>query len=126
MLVPKQLRALIPIALAVLLSLAACQRTAGPATPQEIAIGAAAEQARAHLAAALENANAGRWDLAAVHAAHPSEAMPAIDSAVAKRDPAADAALRKRTLEIVQAAQRKDHAALRRSEERRVGKECRS
>ncbi len=113
MLVPKQLRALIPIALAVLLSLAACQRTAGPATPQEIAIGAAAEQARAHLAAALENANAGRWDLAAVHAAHPSEAMPAIDSAVAKRDPAADAALRKRTQEIVQAAQRKDPAALR-------------
>src|SRR6266540_1670236 len=72
---------------------------------------------RADPAAALENANAGRWDLAAVHAAHPSEAMPAIDSAVAKRDPAADAALRKRTQEIVQAAQRKDPAALRRSEE---------
>jgi high-affinity iron transporter len=99
-------------AIAVALGLSACQQALGPATPREIALGASVEQARGHLVAAREDARAGRWDLAAVHAAHPAETMPAIDAAVAERDPQADAALRKGTRDIVQAAQAKDLARL--------------
>ncbi len=52
------------------------------------------EKVRAHLLAAAENAAAGRWDLSAVHAAHPAEDLQPIDSALAKRDAPMDAALR--------------------------------
>jgi high-affinity iron transporter len=105
-------RMLVMAAIAAALALSACQQAQGPATPEEIALGASVEQARGHLLAARDNARAGRWDLAAVHAAHPAETMPAIDSAVTKRDPQADAALRKGTREIVQAAQTKDLVGL--------------
>ena len=95
------------------LALVACQPAAsGPATAREIAVGAGVEEARGHLVAALANARAGRWDDAAVHAAHPAETMPAIDSALAGRDPQADAALRRATADIVGGAQAGDLAKL--------------
>lgn len=90
------------------LALAACQQASGPATPQEIALGAMTERSRGHLANAVGLARAGRWDLAAVHAAHPAETMQAVNSALSKRDAKAAGALRAGTDDIVAAAQAKD------------------
>ncbi len=97
------------------IALTACQPApSGPATPQEISVGAGIAQARGHLAAALSDARSGRWDLAVVHAAHPAETLPGIDSALARRDGPADAALRKVTADVVAVAQARDLADLER------------
>ncbi len=97
--------------------LAGCSRSAAP-TPGEVAFGAGIEQARGHLAVALEDAQAGRWELAATHAAHPAEAMPTIDTMLAAKDGAAAASLRERATEVTRASQARDLSALRTAIER--------
>ncbi len=73
------------------LSLGACVS----ATPRDHAgVVLRIEKVRAHLLAAARNAQASRWDLAAAHAAHPAEDMQPVGSALAKRDPQAEATLR--------------------------------
>lgn len=97
--------------LAAVLLLAGCER-AGP-TGGEVALGAAVEQARGHLAASLANAEAGAWDLAAAHAGHPAEQLPTIDRMVANKDAAAAAALSVAAADAVRAAESRDLARLR-------------
>ncbi len=106
---------LVLLAIVAALALAACQQAKGPATSEEIALGAMAEEARGHLASALGDGRAGRWELAAVHAAHPGETMQAVDSALAKRDAKAAGALRQGADDVVRAAQAKDLARLERA-----------
>ncbi len=77
---------------AALLALAGCARAESPRDQAAVAV--RIEKVRAHLLAASLNAGAGRWELAAVHAAHPAEDLQPIDAALAKRDAPADAALR--------------------------------
>lgn len=100
------------LALVLGLLLSACQ-TASTATPGEVVLGASVEQARAHLQAALDNAGSGSWDAAAVHAAHPAEAMPAIDRMLTTANAGAAASLRTSTAAVVGGAQARDLPALR-------------
>ncbi|HEY6959954.1 MAG TPA: FTR1 family protein, partial [Candidatus Limnocylindria bacterium] len=89
------------------LGLAAC----APATSRDaVNVVVRIEKVRAHLLAAREDAAAGRWDLAATHAAHPAEDLQPIDSALAKRDPQADAALRAALIAVREAASAHDPA----------------
>lgn len=68
------------------------------------------EKVRAHLAAAAGNAAAGRWVLAAVHAAHPAEDLGPIAAALSAIDPQADAALRARLAGVRDAVAARDTA----------------
>lgn len=79
------------ILLLALLALGAC---ASETPRDQVGVALRIEKVRSHLLAASENAAGGRWDLAAVHAAHPAEDMQPIDAVLSKRDAAADAALR--------------------------------
>ena len=100
------------VAIVAVLALSACTPATTPATPEEIALGGMVEQSRGHLANAVANARAGRWDLAAAHAAHPAEMQQAIDAALSKHDADADGALRQGAKDVVAAAQAKDLARL--------------
>ena len=101
--------------LAAVLLLAACGPAfsgSRPPTGAEIALGVRVEQVRAHLGAAAGDARAGKWELAAVHAAHPAEDLPAVSAVLAPRDGASDAALRSRIAEVARAAEARDASAL--------------
>ena len=97
--------------LAAALPLVACVPSDRP-TGGEIALGVRVEQVRAHLGAAGGNAAAGRWDLAAVHASHPAEDLPAIDRMLRAKDPTASASLAARLAGVRHAADVRDLAAL--------------
>jgi high-affinity iron transporter len=89
------------------LGLAAC----APASPRDaVNVAVRIEKVRAHLLAAREDAAAGRWDLAATHAAHPAEDLQPIDSALSKRDARADATLRGQLIAVRDAANAHDAA----------------
>lgn len=98
-----------------LLALAACGGGSQGATPHEIALALNAERARGHLTAARENAEQGRWDLAAVHAAHPAESMPTVEPPLTARDAGAAASLRRALGDVVRTAQARDAAGLARA-----------
>jgi len=80
-----------PLLLTAAIALGAC---ASASATDQVAVALRIEKVRAHLLAADANATAGRWDLAAVHAAHPAEDLQPIDAALSKRDAEADAELR--------------------------------
>jgi high-affinity iron transporter len=84
------------------LALSGCARVASPRDQATVAV--RVEKVRAHLLAAAGNATVGRWDLAAVHAAHPAEDLQPIDAALSAIDPQADAALRARLTAVRDAA----------------------
>lgn len=105
-------RAVFAVALAAALLLTGCGQDVS-ATSADVALGASVERARGHLAAAIANAGAGRWELAAFHSAHPAEDMPLIDRAVADVDGATAATLRVSAAAAVEAAKAEDLTALR-------------
>lgn len=87
------------------LGLAAC----APASARDqVSVAVHIEKIRAHLLAARENAAAGRWELAATHAAHPAEDLQPIDSALSKRDAQTDATLRGQLIAVRDAANAHD------------------
>lgn len=88
------------------LALAAC--APAPSARDQVALAVRIEKVRAHLLAAAADAAAGRWDLAATHAAHPAEDLQPIDSALSKKDAQADAALRAQLIAVRDAANAHD------------------
>ena len=81
-------------------------------TPRDhAAVAVRIEKVRAHLLAAGENADAGRWALAATHAAHPAEDLQPIDAALTKRDAPLDATLRARLASVREAIAARDAVA---------------
>src|SRR5512132_3142309 len=87
-------------------ALGACARTETARDRALVAV--RIENLRAHLLASAENAAAGRWELAAVHAGHPAEDLQPIDAALSKIDPQADATLRARIAAVRDAVAARD------------------
>lgn len=98
-------RASLLLILSALVGLAAC---APISARDQVNVAVRVEKVRAHLLATRENAAAGRWDLAATHAAHPAEDLQPIDSALSKRDARADATLRAQLVAVRDAASAHD------------------
>ena len=99
-------RSLLLLVLSGVLGLAACAPAENPR--DQVGVAVRIEKVRAHLFAAAEDAAAGRWDLAATHAAHPAEDLQAIDSALSRKDSRADAALRAELMAVRDAAAAQD------------------
>ncbi|HET8569012.1 MAG TPA: hypothetical protein VFM93_08510, partial [Candidatus Limnocylindria bacterium] len=96
--------------LVAVLALTACQ-AAGALTGADVDLGARVERVRGHLVAARGDAAAGRWDLAHVHAVHPTEDLPGIDRVLRAKDPGAASSLAARLAVLPTVSYSRDPAA---------------